>query len=100
MGFTVLTHHDAFLAVMKHFKASPNPDLFPFHGLTCIRLTECQYLGFEPSPRCKNCGYDFSFSGDDLPGLQIVSEEPAAEMAPDLELNMVGQRAATAAKPS
>jgi len=25
-----------------------------------MRCPKCQYVGFEPSPRCKNCGYDLS----------------------------------------
>lgn len=62
-----------------------------------MRCPKCQYLGFEPSPRCKNCGYDFSFSGDDLPGLQIVSEEPAADAPMDFDLNVLDQSAAATA---
>jgi uncharacterized RDD family membrane protein YckC len=27
-----------------------------------MRCPKCHYLGFEPEPRCKNCGYDFSFA--------------------------------------
>lgn len=30
-----------------------------------MRCQKCQYVGFEPSPRCKNCGYDFSLSNGD-----------------------------------
>lgn len=42
-----------------------------------MRCPKCQYLGFEPSPRCKNCGYDFSFGADDLPSLTFVPEPEA-----------------------
>lgn len=56
-----------------------------------MRCQKCQYVGFEPSPRCKNCGYDFSLSnsdneadfdrpGDDAPmadfDLQIFDQVP------------------------
>lgn len=56
-----------------------------------MRCPKCQYLGFEPSPRCKNCGYDFSFSGDDLPGLQLVSEEPAVTSSADFDLHLLDE---------
>ena len=52
-----------------------------------MRCPKCQYLGFEPSPRCKNCGYDFAFSGDDLPSLSLQPVDvtpPAADL--DLQL--------------
>lgn len=50
-----------------------------------MRCPKCQYLGFEPSPRCKNCGYDFSLSGDDL---SITFDEPVANHLDDFDLNL------------
>lgn len=55
-----------------------------------MRCPKCQYLGFEPSPRCKNCGYDFSFSGDDLQ-LTSAASEPAA--LGDLDLQIIEEPA-------
>ena len=31
-----------------------------------MKCPKCHYLSFEPEPRCKNCGYGFSFSEPDL----------------------------------
>jgi uncharacterized RDD family membrane protein YckC len=53
-----------------------------------MRCPKCQYLGFEPSPRCKNCGYDFSFGSDDLPGLTIVPDADEAGAIGDFDLQM------------
>ena len=39
-----------------------------------MRCPKCQYLGFEPSPRCKNCGFDFSLDSEDMPRLTILPE--------------------------
>ncbi|MBP6716285.1 MAG: RDD family protein [Acidobacteria bacterium] len=61
-----------------------------------MRCPKCQYLGFEPSPRCKNCGYDFSFGIDDLPGLTIVSDADAASVADDFDLPMRADASAAA----
>ena len=54
-----------------------------------MRCPKCQYLGFEPSPRCKNCGYDFSFSGDDVGSLALLPVEGDAEPARDVDLAML-----------
>lgn len=53
-----------------------------------MRCPKCQYLGFEPSPRCKNCGYDFSFGSDDLPGLTIVPEPGPQDAMADFDLQV------------
>jgi uncharacterized RDD family membrane protein YckC len=39
-----------------------------------MKCPKCHYLSFEPEPRCKNCGYGFSFSEPDLP---MRAEQPA-----------------------
>ena len=38
-----------------------------------MKCPKCHYLSFEPEPRCKNCGYGFSFSEPDLP---MRAEQP------------------------
>lgn len=38
-----------------------------------MRCPKCQYLAFEASDRCRNCGYDFSLS--------VEAEPPPAELA-------------------
>ena len=48
-----------------------------------MRCPKCHYLSFEPEPRCKNCGYDLSFSGPDL---LDRADEPSEELS-DLELH-------------
>lgn len=55
-----------------------------------MRCPKCQYLGFEPSPRCKNCGYDFSFGTDDLPSLTFV---PEPEAMADFDLQVFDESA-------
>ena len=55
-----------------------------------MRCPKCQYLGFEPSPRCKNCGYDFSFGTDELPSLTIV---PEPETMGDFDLQLFDESA-------
>ena len=50
-----------------------------------MRCPKCQYLGFEPSPRCKNCGYDVSFSGDDL---KSTMESMSAEAPPLVDFDL------------
>jgi uncharacterized RDD family membrane protein YckC len=56
-----------------------------------MRCPKCQYLGFEPSPRCKNCGYDFSFDNQDLPPLTIVPEPDASNAFTDFDLQEPGE---------
>lgn len=48
-----------------------------------MRCQKCQYVGFEPSPRCKNCGYDFSLGSDDLEG----SDDRPGDTGPMLTLD-------------
>ena len=54
-----------------------------------MRCPKCQYVGFEPSPRCKNCGYDFSFSGDDLSTLTMTTESSRREAIGDFDLQLL-----------
>ncbi len=53
-----------------------------------MRCPKCQYLGFEPSPRCKHCGYDFSFDTPDLPSLTIIPEPDPHGGLEDFDLQM------------
>ena len=55
-----------------------------------MRCPKCHYLSFEPEPRCRNCGYDFSLadadSADDL-SMRSADEAPAA--LADFELHQL-----------
>lgn len=58
-----------------------------------MRCPKCQYMGFEPSPRCKNCGYDFSFGNDDrqnenAPALSLVTEHEFDGPMADFDLQI------------
>lgn len=53
-----------------------------------MRCPKCQYLGFEPSPRCKNCGYDFSF-GEDTGTLTLVTDPEAPTPSVDVDLQIL-----------
>jgi len=48
-----------------------------------MRCSKCQYIGFDNSDRCRNCGYEFSLSGDedvlDLP--MRTGDEPSGPLA-------------------
>jgi uncharacterized RDD family membrane protein YckC len=42
-----------------------------------MRCPKCQYISFEPSDRCRNCGYEFSLAVDADPvDVKIAREEP------------------------
>ncbi len=47
-----------------------------------MKCPKCEYLGFEPSDRCRNCGYDFSLIGPDPAG--VASGDPAPAGAAQL----------------
>lgn len=53
-----------------------------------MRCPKCQYVGFEPSPRCKNCGYDLSLSStmDRATDGQLEIETVSEDAAPSLTL--------------
>jgi hypothetical protein len=52
-----------------------------------MRCPKCHYLGFDPEPRCKNCGYDLDVEADDSElALRIEDPEPEPAPAPDLPL--------------
>ncbi len=70
-----------------------------------MRCQKCQYVGFEPSPRCRNCGYDFSLTHgdldpssddreidarpiDDAPGLTLVTEPELEAPMADFDLQI------------
>ncbi len=42
-----------------------------------MKCPKCAYLSFEPEPRCKHCGYDFSLSEPDLTYRDEASTSPA-----------------------
>jgi uncharacterized RDD family membrane protein YckC len=50
-----------------------------------MRCPKCQYVGFEPSPRCKNCGYELSL-GDASDRSDDLSPDSQSENAPSLTL--------------
>jgi uncharacterized RDD family membrane protein YckC len=47
-----------------------------------MKCPKCQYLSFEPEPRCRNCGYDLATPGPDL----ALHAEPAGTPLGDLTL--------------
>jgi uncharacterized RDD family membrane protein YckC len=49
-----------------------------------MRCPKCHYLGFDPEPRCKNCGYDLEVADADL---AMRAAEPADDVVPDLTLH-------------
>jgi len=56
-----------------------------------MRCPKCQYVGFEPSPRCKNCGYDISLSGapeSDEPALTLMTTDGDGPLA-DFDLQIL-----------
>jgi uncharacterized RDD family membrane protein YckC len=51
-----------------------------------MKCPKCQYLGYETGDRCKNCGYDFSFTARSAPAaaddLMLRAEPPRQVAAP------------------
>lgn len=46
-----------------------------------MKCPKCGYIGFEPSDRCRNCGYEFSLATRQPPGdLSIRSDDPGAPL--------------------
>jgi uncharacterized RDD family membrane protein YckC len=52
-----------------------------------MKCPKCHYIGFEPSDRCRNCGFDFSLSpvSETDSDLRLRSDEPMGPLA-DLDL--------------
>jgi uncharacterized RDD family membrane protein YckC len=50
-----------------------------------MRCPKCHYLGFDPEPRCKNCGYDLEVADADL--ALHASDTESDEPMPDLRLH-------------
>jgi uncharacterized RDD family membrane protein YckC len=50
-----------------------------------MRCPKCHYLGFDPEPRCKNCGYDLEVADADL-ALHTAEADDEMEV-PDLTLH-------------
>lgn len=46
-----------------------------------MKCPKCGYIGFEPSDRCRNCGYEFSLAPRPAPGdLSIRADDPGAPL--------------------
>ena len=56
-----------------------------------MKCPKCDYIGFEKSDRCRNCGYDFSLAAEpsSAPDLPLRAEEPLGPLA-DLSLDHRG----------
>ena len=67
-----------------------------------MRCPKCEYVGFEPSPRCKNCGYDLSLDSDsahdrqsdDAPALTLVTKPGFDGPLEDFDLQIFDKVAA------
>ena len=59
-----------------------------------MKCPKCNYLGFEPADRCRNCGFDFSLApaGDAASDLPLRREPPAGPLA-DFDLGDVSRPA-------
>jgi uncharacterized RDD family membrane protein YckC len=59
-----------------------------------MKCPKCNYLGFEPSDRCRNCGFDFSLATVEGPAsdLPLRREHPTGPLA-DFDLGDVGRPA-------
>jgi uncharacterized RDD family membrane protein YckC len=55
-----------------------------------MKCPKCDYLGFEPADRCRNCGFDFSLAqaNDPASDLPLRREQPAGPLA-DFDLGDV-----------
>jgi hypothetical protein len=59
-----------------------------------MKCPKCNYLGFEPADRCRNCGFDFSLAptNDPASDLPLRREQPAGPLA-DFDLGDVTRSA-------
>jgi uncharacterized RDD family membrane protein YckC len=59
-----------------------------------MKCPKCGYLGFEPTDRCRNCGYDFSFSAgaDDQFDRELTIRAEAHRVDPLQDLTVVGDQ--------
>ena len=49
-----------------------------------MRCPKCQYISFESSDRCRNCGYEFSLSVDTAQiDVKIARDEPVSSRSRD-----------------
>jgi uncharacterized RDD family membrane protein YckC len=66
-----------------------------------MRCPKCQYISFDASDRCRNCGYDFSLAQDDAaPAIDLpirTGNEPLGPMS-DFQLAAAAARATLAAR--
>jgi uncharacterized RDD family membrane protein YckC len=53
-----------------------------------MRCPKCQYISFDSGERCRNCGYEFSFSKDDGDQLEVTigRDEPRPGRVRDISL--------------
>ena len=52
-----------------------------------MRCPKCQYIGFDSSDRCRNCGYEFAFAVEDPPiEVTIRRDEPGPGRLEDMSL--------------
>lgn len=66
-----------------------------------MKCPKCAYVGFEPAPRCRHCGYEFSLLPDDPPTAPLVDpilrERIAAAAPPAIDDLPLADDAAPAA---
>jgi uncharacterized RDD family membrane protein YckC len=63
-----------------------------------MKCPKCEYLGFEPADRCRNCGYDFSLApAPEFPELAI--RDAQAPIVPLDDLSLINDEASAAATP-
>jgi uncharacterized RDD family membrane protein YckC len=66
-----------------------------------MKCPKCHYLSFEPEPRCRHCGYDFSLAETPLAlELDTPARTAAAEPLVDLPLRNMASAPAPQASPS
>ena len=60
-----------------------------------MKCPKCNYIGFEPTDRCRNCGYDFSLApAGGRPRSRPAAAAPNEPMGPlaDFDLGDAGAR--------
>lgn len=65
-----------------------------------MKCPKCSYLSFEPSDRCRNCGYDFSLAVTAAPAATEVRIDTIDESLEALDLALAPRPSAHAAEPA
>jgi len=54
-----------------------------------MRCPKCQYIGFDSSDRCRNCGYEFAFAVEEDPPIEVTirRDEPGPGRLEDMSLS-------------